>query len=324
MKRQKLWLTVLALALVWAQPGASAQAVPPMIPHTGTIAVDGTPFNGDGQFKFAIVNPDCVSDPPGAACNTLWSNDNTSTTGDEPLNAVTLPVTDGAFSVKLGDSSLGMEEIPAGVFDDPETYLRVWFDDGVNGPQQLSPDRQLVSVPYAYRSEIADSVRDKDAVINVVGAKADDNPLHHERYTDIEAVKAVDGASLGVPTGAVMFFNLPACPAGWDALPEAEGRYLVGLPGGGTLAAPVGTALTNKENRPAGAHTHSVPTTTSLFCVPLPGGPLCGTRDLLNPTAVDVNTLAFSTTTDAPRTDSGGLTSGTNAPYLQLLVCQKQ
>jgi hypothetical protein len=63
---------------------------------------------------------------------------------------------------------------------------------------------------------------------------------------------------LSVPTGAVMFFNLPACPSGWSDLAAAQGRYLVGMPPGGTLAATVGTALSDKENRPVGIHTHGV------------------------------------------------------------------
>ena len=37
-------------------------------------------------------------------------------------------------------------------------FLRVWFDDGVTGSQLLTPDRQLVSVPYAYRAKVADSL----------------------------------------------------------------------------------------------------------------------------------------------------------------------
>jgi hypothetical protein len=38
-----------------------------------------------------------------------------------------------------------------------------------------------------------------------------------------------------VPTGAVMFFDLTACPAGWTSLAEAQGRTIVGLGPGGSL-----------------------------------------------------------------------------------------
>ena len=55
MKQQKRIALVLALALGLTYSSAWAQVVPQMIPHTGTIAVDGTPFDGDGLFKFATV-----------------------------------------------------------------------------------------------------------------------------------------------------------------------------------------------------------------------------------------------------------------------------
>ena len=57
-----------------------------------------------------------------------------------------------------------------------------------------------------------------------------------------------------VPTGAVMMFDLAACPAGWSELTSARGRALVGLPAGGTLGGTVGAALGDVENR---AHAHS-------------------------------------------------------------------
>jgi hypothetical protein len=58
-----------------------------------------------------------------------------------------------------------------------------------------------------------------------------------------------------IPAGAVMFFNLPACPAGWSELVQGRGRAVVGLPAGGTLLGSVGTPLSNLENR---SHNHSV------------------------------------------------------------------
>jgi hypothetical protein len=59
-----------------------------------------------------------------------------------------------------------------------------------------------------------------------------------------------------VPPGAVMFFDLPACPTGWSPLDEARGRAIVGVPTGGTLGGTVGaTPLADLEDR---AHTHVV------------------------------------------------------------------
>jgi len=144
----KIPLMAIILSLLAAEARAE---IPQMIPYTGTIAVSGTPFNGEGRFKFALVEGEGFP---------LWSNDNTLTSGGtEPLGFVTLPVNDGVFTVKLGDATLSnMLPIPVEAFDTGSIFLRVWFDDGVNGFQQLVPDRQLVSVPYAYHAEIADAV----------------------------------------------------------------------------------------------------------------------------------------------------------------------
>lgn len=159
MKHRIALLIFSVFMMLLSQREVSAQSIPLMIPHSGTVTVSGAPFNGNGQFKFAIVNKDCTLDPIGAACATLWSNDNTLGAGIEPVTAVTLPITNGAFTVKLGDTSLtNMVAIPTNVFNNAETFLRVWFNDGVTGSQQLSPDRQLVSVPYAYKAEVANSV----------------------------------------------------------------------------------------------------------------------------------------------------------------------
>ena len=61
-----------------------------------------------------------------------------------------------------------------------------------------------------------------------------------------------------IPQGTVAFFALERCPAeaGWAEFEPLRGRYAVGLPSGGELGKPVGEALANLENRPAGAHLH--------------------------------------------------------------------
>ena len=67
------------------------------------------------------------------------------------------------------------------------------------------------------------------------------------------AARAAECAS--VPKGAIMYFNLAACPTGWIDLTAAQGRTIVGMPNGGTLGGTIGSALTNRENR---SHTHTV------------------------------------------------------------------
>ena len=39
------------------------------------------------------------------------------------------------------------------VFNAPDRAVRVWFDDGVHGFQQLSPDAPLASVPFAFNAQ---------------------------------------------------------------------------------------------------------------------------------------------------------------------------
>ena len=47
-----------------------------------------------------------------------------------------------------------------------DAKLRVWFSDGVNGFQQLSPDRPFASVPYAFSAGSAQSAIIADGSIS--------------------------------------------------------------------------------------------------------------------------------------------------------------
>ncbi len=168
MRHYKLVLsifTLLVASLFIATP-LFAAGIPQMIPYSGNIAVNvsgtPTPFNGTGQFKFAIVNAGCEDTDSTTVCTSLWSNDNSKTDGSEPTNYVTITVNSGSFAIKLGDISLknvpsntDMLPILDAVFATDKTYLRIWFrDEGTASTfDLLTPDRQLVSVPYAYRAE---------------------------------------------------------------------------------------------------------------------------------------------------------------------------
>jgi hypothetical protein len=148
------------------------------------------------------------------------------------------------------------------------------------------------------------------------------------------------------PTGAVMFFNLSACPSGWSVLAAAQGRYLVGLPAGGTLGGTDGTALTNLEDRPVGQHTHVAtdaghthPITDQAHSHAVTawnGGGVggfnymwaSGASNGTSPSGSAIN----SSFTGITGTNSGkasitvqnaGAVASTNAPYLQLLICVK-
>ena len=151
-------LSLLALTLAGSlvfSAFATAQ-VPQLISYEGRVAVGGVNFDSvtagqPGLFKFALVSPD--------GTQTYWSNDGTSVAGSEPTAAVALTVTKGLYSVLLGNTAVpfNMNSISAAVFAHPDVRLRVWFSDGTNGSQLLSPDRRIASVAYAViAGEVAD------------------------------------------------------------------------------------------------------------------------------------------------------------------------
>ena len=119
----------------------SALAVPPLVNYAGRVAVKGQPFEGTGQLKFALVN---ASGNP-----TYWSNDGTSVNGSEPTAHVSVQVNGGLYSILLGNTAItGMSALDVSVFrTHSDVKLRVWFNDGKNGFQQLSPDRPLLFRP---------------------------------------------------------------------------------------------------------------------------------------------------------------------------------
>ena len=65
-----------------------------------------------------------------------------------------LPVSDGLFSVLLGDTNLAhmTQSVPASVFTNTDVRLRIWVSDRTSGFQVLAPDQRLGSTGYAMQS----------------------------------------------------------------------------------------------------------------------------------------------------------------------------
>jgi hypothetical protein len=151
-------LVILAFAgLAGAGPLARSSlqgGVPLVVSYQGQVTLDGSPYDGDGYFKFGLVDE---------AGTTYWSNDDTST--GEPEFGVPLHVTRGLFNVLLGDDSLEyMVPLEVDAFRDTDRYLRVWFSrDGVSY-QQLSPDRRVAAAPYALQAQEAQVAANADTV----------------------------------------------------------------------------------------------------------------------------------------------------------------
>jgi DNA-binding protein YbaB len=138
----------LRIALSALVPCTALAALPQVLNHQGRIAVQGVNFDGNGQFKFALVNAN--------GSVTYWSNNGSSVAGSEPTAAVTLAVSRGLYSVVLGNLALpNMTGIPSSALEYDDVRLRVWFNDGSLGFQKISPDQPLAAVPYAIHAREA-------------------------------------------------------------------------------------------------------------------------------------------------------------------------
>jgi len=135
-------------------PAAAQVNVPSGINHQGYVEVNGEPFTGTGNFRFAIVD--------GNGDN-VWTHDGSQLGNNAmPVTAVPRMVSEGVYSIALGMSPT--DPIPASVFTNAELKLRVWFDDGTNGVQQLTPDQPLLSVAFARAAETAASAEEAQSV----------------------------------------------------------------------------------------------------------------------------------------------------------------
>ncbi len=111
-------------------------------------AIAGITINDPGSNY--VTAPTVVIAPPPSniVVTTYWDND--STADGNPRAGVSVPVTNGLFTVTLGDASqANMTSIPASLFATPNLQLRIWFNDGVNGFSALSPWQPLTATPYA-------------------------------------------------------------------------------------------------------------------------------------------------------------------------------
>ena len=181
-------IPAIALAILSLIGTLHAQ-VPRLVQYQGRVAVGGTNFSGTGKFKFALVS--------NANANANWRNDGVLGLGTEPVASVLLPVANGLFSVLLGDTSVpDMAAIPALTFSVPDLHLRVWFSDGANPFELLTPDQRLA--PTAYLAD--DSVNSANiASAAITSAKIASNAITSAKIASgaITGVQVLDGAITG-------------------------------------------------------------------------------------------------------------------------------
>jgi hypothetical protein len=133
-------------------------------------------------------------------------------------------------------------------------------------------------------------------------------------------------------SGLIGYFATSTCPTGWSEVTAARGRYIVGLPASGSVSSTVGTALSNSENRAVGQHTHTASDSGHThngadvhfaasvdnpgYQVPVIGSSWAGWYSTTNQMTIHAGYANITV-------DAAGTTAGTNAPYIQFIVCQK-
>src|ERR1017187_7545795 len=111
-----------------------------------------TPGSGYTSAPTVTVAPP----PANISYVSFWSNDGTSVAGSAPTAAVSVGVTNGLFTVVLGDITIAnMTAVSASLFTQPNLQLRIWFNDGVDGFATLSPMQNLTPTPYAISANSA-------------------------------------------------------------------------------------------------------------------------------------------------------------------------
>jgi hypothetical protein len=109
------------------------------LPHQGRIMISGSAFEGTGYFKFGLTS---------STSAIVWNHEGGQ---GPPSSTLPLEVKNGFYSCEIGDSSInGMSPFPANLFEQyPGMKLRIWFDDGQNGLEQLASDQPLLVAPYS-------------------------------------------------------------------------------------------------------------------------------------------------------------------------------
>jgi hypothetical protein len=151
------------ITVITVVDGGNGYATAPEVTLTGgggsgaaaTASIDGgvvagITVNNPGSGYSTAPTVTIAPPPPNLVYTTFWSNDGTSSGGSEPTTAVSVPVSAGLFTVRLGDTSLAnMRELTPALFEQADLHLRLWFNDGVNGFAVLSPVQPLTAAPYA-------------------------------------------------------------------------------------------------------------------------------------------------------------------------------
>jgi hypothetical protein len=109
-----------------------------------------------------------------------------------------------------------------------------------------------------------------------------------------------------IPQNGIGFFQVPACPAGWEPFKAAAGRAILPTIGAAPGGATVGEPLSSGEER---LHSHQVKGTFDLIDISYAG--IAGNG---NTGVAKAGAVTLTTTSDA---------ASAAIPYVQLLACKK-
>ena len=105
--------------------------------YKGKLRAEGTAFSGAGHFMFALENKHG---------EIFWSSGDFPFAGstNDPPNALTLPVQQGVYAVRLGDTAKGMPALSqAGLRRMENPRLKIWFNDSRHGWRRAGEDVPL-------------------------------------------------------------------------------------------------------------------------------------------------------------------------------------
>lgn len=185
MKSLTKMLPLAALAMSLWLPGL-ALADDVSFNYQGMIKAHNQAYTGTGYLKLAILNTDGQS--------VLWSNDGSVGTGSGPnslpvpTGSIQVPISDGVFSVQVGDSNVPtMAALDSAVLvSDTPLRLRVWFSTDGATFEQLNPDQKLMDLTL---STIQTGKTDYTIYVNGESGNDANNGL-----TTATAKKTINGA----------------------------------------------------------------------------------------------------------------------------------
>ncbi len=269
----------------------NAPYVPDKVSFEGYLADNsGNPIaDGNYDITFSLYDVSANGTP-------LW-------TEQQPVT-----VTSGLYSVQLGIIT---------PLDPSHFEGERWLGIRVGTDTEMTPRIPVSAVPFALNARQAMGLQGRDVSAN---APLDGEVLGWDAANEQWIPMSSAGSSgAELPSGTVLLMT-GACPQGFVEYTAARGRYILGVPEGGAVEAVVGIALSDQENRPVGQHSHDItdPGHSHTYTYKnLNGGTAIGAPGAW----LNTQTSNTGTSTTGITISDAGTVAGTNAPYIQLLLC---